>query len=262
MLRLAHLYPQELNLYGDKGNILALTKRLEWRGIDYQLDEINIGDSTKLSDYHLFFIGGGQDSGQAKVAQDFLRRNEEVTDFINSGGVGLAICGGYQLLGKSYETSEGDVMEGLGILDIETTAPKSSDKFQDRLIGNVVAELLINLEPRTLVGFENHSGRTRFCSRSLVGHKHNVISRFEQAQSDTLIPLAKVVDGYGNNGEDFYEGAIYRNLFGSYLHGSLLPKNPHLADELLRRAIKFAGLDIELTRLDDKLEYRAHGALT
>ena len=111
MLRLAHLYPQELNLYGDKGNILALTKRLEWRGIDYQLDEINIGDSTKLSDYHLFFIGGGQDSGQAKVAQDFLRRKEEVTDFINSGGVGLAICGGYQLLGKSYETSEGDVME-------------------------------------------------------------------------------------------------------------------------------------------------------
>lgn len=258
---MAHLYPQELNLYGDKGNVLALTKRLEWRGIKYQLDEINIGDSTKLENYHLFFIGGGQDSGQARVTEDFLKRKEEVSDFVNSGGVGLAICGGYQLLGKSYETSEGQVMEGLGIFDVETRAPKSSDKFQDRLIGNVVAELLIDLEPRTVVGFENHGGRTRFGSRSLIGHKHKVISRFEQEQLDTMIPLAKVIDGYGNNGEDFYEGAIYKNLFGSYLHGSLLPKNPHLADELLRRAIKFAGLKVELVKLDDKLELRAHGAL-
>lgn len=266
MLKIAHLYPKHLNLYGDRGNIVALAKRLEWRGIDYQIEDIDIGETEKkLTNQHLFFIGGGQDSGQEEVARDIQLRKQELSNFVEAGGVGLAVCGGYQLLGKTYEASNGSVMQGLGVLDIETRAPRSSDKFQDRLIGNVVAELLLDLEPKTLVGFENHGGRTWFSSlRACEAIQLGVLDCFVEQSSprnDDLRPLAKVIQGYGNNGEDGYEGAIYKNLMGTYLHGSLLPKNPHLADELLRRAITFAGLDLELMPLDDRIEQVAHEVL-
>ncbi len=243
VLRIAHLYPDLLNLYGDKGNVLTLAKRLEWRGIEFVFDEITVNEhSKKFSNYHLFFIGGGQDSGQTIVAQDLLMRKQELRDVVEAGAVILSICGGYQLLGISYETSEAEIIGGLGILDVETKAPRIiKGKTQDRLIGNVTAELLIDLEPKTIVGFENHSGRTFI-------------------KQDRTKPLAKVLNGYGNNGEDAYEGAIYRNLFGTYLHGSLLPKNPHLADELLRRALAYNDSNITLKALDDKLELRAHKA--
>ena len=241
MLKIAHLYPKQLNLYGDGGNIMALSKRLEWRGIDFQVDQFDLDDEKRITDYHLFFIGGGQDSGQELVAVDLFNRKKELSDFIEAGGTALAICGGYQLLGKSYETSDGSIMQGLGILDCETRAPSSTAKFQDRLIGNVVAELLLEMEVKTLVGFENHSGRTYLGASAK--------------------PLAKVIKGYGNNGEDGFEGAVYNSLGATYLHGSVLPKNPHLADELLRRAISFAGLELELKLLDDQMEIRAHEAL-
>ncbi len=243
VLKIAHLYPDLLNLYGDKGNVLTLAKRLEWRGIEFVFDEISVAEHGKrFADYHLFFIGGGQDSGQTIVAKDLLLRKQELGDVVEAGATVLSICGGYQLLGISYETSEAEIIDGLGILDVETKAPRIiKGKAQDRLIGNVTAELLIDLEPRTIVGFENHSGRTYI-------------------KANKTSPLAKIVNGYGNNGEDGYEGAIYKNLFGTYLHGSLLPKNPHFADELLRRALIYSGSGIELKSLDDKLELRAHKA--
>jgi CobQ-like glutamine amidotransferase family enzyme len=250
-----------LNLYGDRGNVLTLAKRLEWRGIEFIFDEITVAEHTKkLSDYHLFFIGGGQDSGQTIVAKDLLSRKQEMIDVVEAGATVLSICGGYQLLGKTYETSEAQIIEGLGILDVETRAPKIIEgKAQDRLIGNVTAKLLIDLEPKTIVGFENHSGRTYLKvngHRSTVnGAKSNTVHR-----SPFTMPLAKTLHGYGNNGEDDYEGAVYKNLFGTYLHGSLLPKNPHFADELLRRALAYSCSSIELKTLDDKLELRAHRA--
>lgn len=246
LLKIVHLYPDLLNLYGDKGNIITLSKRLEWRGINFEIDEITIGEhNKKFSDYHLFFIGGGQDSGQEPVAKDLKLRANEIKHCIESGAVVLGICGGYQLMGLSYESSEGIIMEGVGAIDVETKAPsKLKNKFQDRLIGNVCAELLLDLTPKTLVGFENHSGRTYI-------------------SGDKTKPLAKIIHGFGNNAEDGFEGAQYKNLFGTYLHGSLLPKNPHFADEILRRALEYSGHSYlkenpSLRPLDDSLELAAH----
>jgi lipid II isoglutaminyl synthase (glutamine-hydrolysing) len=241
------LYPQLLNLYGDRGNLLALTKRLVWRGIDFEISEIGLGDNDiKFSDHDLFFIGGGQDSQQDLVAKDLKLRKKELVDILETGAVMLAICGGYQLLGHSYQTSDGNDIEGLGIMDIVSQAKPREHSKQERLIGNVVAELLLEgLQSKTLVGFENHSGRT-----------------YINARSQETKALARIVKGFGNNGEDAFEGAIYKNIFGTYLHGSLLPKNPHFADELILRALKYSHqMDSEtLVLLDDKLEYLAHQA--
>lgn len=250
LLKIAHLYPDLLNLYGDRGNIIALIKRLEWRGIRYEIDEIRVGEhNKKFSTYHLFFIGGGQDSGQELVARDLSLRTNEIKHCIETGAVMLGICGGYQLMGLTYETSEGFIMEGVGALEVQTKAPlRLKNKSQDRLIGNVSAELLIDLAPKTIVGFENHSGRTY-----IVG--------------DQTKPLAKIIHGFGNNAEDGFEGAYYKNLFGTYLHGSLLPKNPHFADEILKRALEYSGHSYfqensKLKPLDDNLELAAHKAAT
>lgn len=250
MIRIAHLYPEQLNLYGDRGNIIVLSKRLEWRGIPFAIEAIRIGEhNKKLSDFDLFFIGGGQDRQQFTVAKDLLIRKNEIKDLVESNSPLLAVCGGYQLLGQSYQTSEGDEIEGLGILAIKTKAkPQEKNKRQDRLIGNVYAELLIDLNInypfKTLVGFENHSGRT-FITDSLTK------------------PLAKIIKGFGNNAEDHYEGAVYKNIFGTYIHGSLLPKNPHLADEIIWRTLKNKNSDClkefsYLEKLNDELEIAAH----
>jgi len=249
-LKIAHLYADLLNLYGDRGNVLTLVKRLEWRLIPVIVEEIGLGEfQKKFFDYDLFFIGGGQDQQQQDVAEDLLKRANELDDCVSAGKPVLAVCGGYQLLGKSYQTSEGLDIPGLGILDIITRAkPQEQGKKQDRLIGNVCADLLIELNVKsvlnTVVGFENHSGRTYIIS-------------------DRTSPLASVRTGFGNNGEDGFEGAVYKNIFGTYLHGSLLPKNPHLADELLFRALKTSKhpyLEEHGTLLDlnDKLEIKAH----
>ena len=240
-LKLAHLYSKYLNLYGDRGNILALSNRCKWRGIELQVDDVDIDSRNKLSDYNLIFVGGGQDSGQLKVAADFQKRKNELSEVVEAGMPALAVCGGYQLLGRSYETSTGEIMPGIEILDIDTHAEEK------RLIGNISAELLIDFrqEPKpnkkTLVGFENHAGRT-------------VITNDLRTQ-----PLAKVIHGFGNDGKALYEGAVYKNVFGTYLHGSLLPKNPHLADEIIWRALQFSKQDIDwLKPLEDELEFKAH----
>lgn len=227
------------------GNILALKRRLEWREIPFQIDSISIAEhDKKFSEYNLFFIGGGQDSQQDIVAKDFLLRKNEMQAAVENDAVVLAVCGGYQLLGKSFGTSDGRLIKGLDILAIETRAvPDSEGKRQDRLVGNISGKILCQMLTKpaldTIVGFENHSGRTYITN-------------------DTTKPFLKVLKGFGNNSEDGFEGAVYKNVFGTYLHGSLLPKNPHLVDELLYRALKQAGLDYKLINLDDKPELMAH----
>ena len=242
-LKIAHLYPDYLNLYGDMGNVLALKRRLEWRNIPFSIDSITISEhEKKFSDYNLFFIGGGQDSQQDIVAKDFLHRKNEMQAAVENNAVVLAVCGGYQLLGKSFETSDSKLIPGLEILGIQTKAVPDS---QDRLIGNISGEILCSMltkpELNTVVGFENHSGRSYITD-------------------ETTKPFLKVIHGFGNNAEDGFEGAVYKNVFGTYLHGSLLPKNPHLVDELLYRALIHAGLDedYKLEAIDDSFECAAH----
>ncbi len=232
-ISIAHLYPKLLNLYGDIGNVITLRKRCEWRGINVEFDEINIGDDIKEHD--LFFIGGGQDKQQAEVAQELFKNKENLLTQRDNGAVFLGICGGYQLLGRYYQPNCGDRLQGIALLDVYTVAGKN------RFIGNVTAKTNL-VVPETLVGFENHSGLTYL-------------------EGDTR-PLAFVTVGNGNNGKDKTEGAYYKNVFGTYLHGSLLPKNPHFADYLIELALKKRyGKDIKLSMLDDTIETCAHKAL-
>lgn len=232
-ISIGHLYPKLLNLYGDIGNIITLKKRCEWRGIEVEIDEIGIGDSIKEHD--LYFIGGGQDKQQQEVAQELYKNKEFLQIERDNGTVFLGICGGYQLFGNYYKPFEGDELKGISLLDAYTVAGKK------RFIGNVTVETDF-LTPETLVGFENHSGLTYL-------------------QGETK-PLGKSFVGNGNNGQDGFEGARYMNVFGTYLHGSLLPKNPHFADYLIELALeKHYGEKINLNNLDDKLETATHNSL-
>ncbi len=226
-LRIAHLYPKLLNIYGDGGNILALIKRCEWRGITVELDEIGIGD--KIGRHDIYFIGGGQDLQQVEVSKELLKNKDFFSEERDRMAVFLGICGGYQLMGHYYQPHNGERLEGISLLDAYTVAGNK------RFIGNVTAETDL-VEPHTLVGFENHSGLTYL-------------------QGDT-VPIGKVSVGNGNNGRDKTEGARFKNVFGTYLHGSFLPKNPHFADYMLELAL---GLKPE--PLDDKIEYLAHNSL-
>ena len=231
-ISVGHLYPKQLNLYGDMGNIIALKKRCVWRGIDFEYNEINPGD--KIPSCDLYFIGGGQDKEQTEVAKFLYEQKDFLIEKGDEGAVFLGICGGYQLFGHYYQPFEGDRLSGISLLDAYTVAGKK------RFIGNVTARTAF-LSPSTLVGFENHSGLTYI-------------------QGDTK-PLAILAVGNGNNGEDNTEGARFKNVFGTYLHGSLLPKNPHLADHLITLALETRYADaIELRPLDDKLEHIAHRA--
>ena len=226
-LRIAHLYSELLNIYGDGGNVLTLKKRYEWRGGNVIVDEINIGDS--LTEHDIYFIGGGQDTQQIEVANDIQKHKEFLISERDRGAVFLGICGGYQLLGHYYQPFEGEKLLGIDLLDAYTVAGNN------RFIGNVTIETDL-VEPETLVGFENHSGLTYL-------------------QGATK-PLGKTVVGQGNNGVDGTEGARYKNVFGTYLHGSFLPKNPHFADLLIELA-----LGEKLSELDDTVEKSAHVAL-
>lgn len=228
-INICHLYPDLLNVYGDVGNILILKHRAEKRGINVTVKNISIGDEFNADDFDIVFFGGGQDYEQSIVSKDLLETKKQgITDYIESGKVFICICGGYQLLGKTYETSTGDILEGLGVLDIYTKASN------ERLIGNsIIYNELFN---ETYVGFENHSGKT------YIGD---------------LTPLGVVKYGFGNNGEDKKEGCIYKNTFCTYFHGSLLSKNPELADRLLYLAIQNKCGDIELSPLDDTFEMKA-----
>lgn len=228
-LNICHLYPDLLNVYGDVGNILILKYRAEKRGIKVNVINCSIGDNFDKEKYDIVFFGGGQDYEQSIVSPDLITlKREKMKEYIEDNGVLLAICGGYQLLGKYYTTPEGEKLEGLSILDIYT---EGGDK---RFIGNT---LIFNENfSETYAGFENHSGRT---------------------YTGDLLPLGKTLLGYGNNGEDGKEGCIYKNTFCSYFHGSLLSKNPELADRLITKALeKRYGL-VSLEALDDSYEINA-----
>ena len=235
-LRIAHLYPEQMNIYGDRGNILTLQQRACWRSIEARVDGVRPGDRTDWSQYDLAFFGGGQDSGQALIAEDFVQRQAAgLRAAVEQDLVVLAICGGYQLLGHYFLTHTGEKLPGIGVLDVHTIG---GDR---RLIGNIVVDWPREgtQQQSRLVGFENHSGRTYLGSG--------------------VRPLGRVVHGFGNNGEDGTEGAVYRNVHGCYMHGSLLPKNPHLADHLLGLALQRRyGPAAVLEPLDDALELTAH----
>ncbi len=227
------LYPDLMNIYGDRGNILTLLKRAEWRGFETKLVELGRGTTNRMDEVDVFFFGGGQDREQALVYEDLLEfKQPPLEQAVSDGAIVLAVCGGYQLLGHYYQTAEGEKFPGIGMIDVRTEAGKK------RFIGDVVVDTDIEtLNPKTLVGFENHSGRT------YLGPKAR--------------PLGKARLGYGNNGSDGMEGCLQGTVLGTYLHGSLLPKNPHLADYLIRNALIRRGVD-ELSPLDDSVELAAH----
>ena len=204
-ITIGHFYPDLLNLYGDRGNILAIKKRCEWRGIETEVKEFSIDDEVDFSGLDIVFLGGGSDREQLIVCKRLKEIQKDILDYVQDNGVILAVCGGYQLLGHYYQL-EKEKIEGLSVLDIYTIAG------QKRLIDNVILETDFG----SVTGFENHGGRTY-----IGAHK----------------PLGKVLYGNGNNGEDEQEGVLYRNVFGTYLHGPILPKNPNLTDELIARAL-------------------------
>jgi len=239
-LRIGHLYPDSMNIYGDIGNIRALERRARWRGIEVEVVGIGPGPAD-LAGFDLLFMGGGQDKDQSRVFTDLATNKQRAMEAsIASGTVVFAVCGGYQLLGHDYVDADGRRLEGLGLLDLRSVAGP------DRWIGNVLveADASLQLEPQTVVGFENHGGRT------VLG--------------PGLRPLGRVVVGGGNNGGDGGEGVISGRVVGTYLHGSLLPKNPALADWLLANALghRDGGEARPLAPLDDAVERAAHARAT
>jgi lipid II isoglutaminyl synthase (glutamine-hydrolysing) len=239
-LRVAHLYPRLMNIYGDRGNIMCLHHRCEVRGISFELTELSLGDRFDASAHDLIFAGGAQDREQRVVVDDLIAtKADAIREAVDADVVLLAVCGAYQLFGRFYRESTGVELPGAGIFDLHTEHPGPQAK---RLVGNIVAEWDGPAEgvPETIVGFENHGGRTHL--------------------GPNARPLARVRSGHGNNGEDGTEGAIYRNAFGSYIHGSLLPKNPAFADHLIAKALRRTHADIALAPIDDRAEARAHDA--
>jgi CobQ-like glutamine amidotransferase family enzyme len=232
-LRLAHLYPKLMNLYGDRGNIVCLRRRCQQRGITLTVDELELGEALDPAAYDLIFIGGAQDREQRRVAADLLEtKAEALHKAVEQGVVLLAVCGGYQLLGRHYRPAAGEELAGVGIFDAWTVHPGPTAR---RFIGNVV----VRWQGGTLVGFENHGGRTYLGASAR--------------------PMATVIAGFGNNGRDGSEGVVRgENAFGTYLHGSLLPKNPRFADHLIAQALRRRYGEVELAPLDDAIEGRAH----
>ena len=239
-LRIVHLYPDALNLYGDGGNAIVLERRCAWRGISARVDEVHMGEELHLDTADIVLMGGGADRDQLAVAHELLRHRDEVCRYIEDDGTMLAICGSYQLLGNSYYMGD-ERVEGLSVIDMETV------RGEGRLIGNVAVQTELSKAP--FVGFENHGGRTK------LGANETALGR-------------SVVTGTGNDGEDGTEGALHRNLVGTYLHGPALPKNPELADWLLTRALERrtaagdtqAAALLPLAPLDDTCEHEAHDA--
>ena len=228
-IRICHLFPELLNLYGDGGNVLSLVKRCEWRGIPVQVDEVHMGDTPSFSGFDIAFIGGGSDREQRIVCESLLAERSELSAFVEDGGVLLAVCGGYQLLGHSYHMGDTRV-EGLGLVDMTT------ERGEPRLVSNIIIESSIS--PQPIVGYENHGGRTRLGSG--------------------VTPFGRVVYGKGNDGISGQEGVLYKNVVGTYIHGPLLPKNPGVTDWLLARALERKGFTDSLEPLDDSVELEAN----
>lgn len=230
-LRIGHLFPEAMNLYGDRGNVLALIQRARWRAIEVEVVPIGLGEVFDASAVDLIFSGGDQDREQRRVATDLAgRKGEAIRQAIEDGMPALAVCGSYQLFGAGYRPAEGPEIPGVGIFDLVTEHPGAS---VERCVGNIA----IDWQGYLLVGFENHGGRTYL--------------------GPSARPLGRVVAGYGNNGQDATEGVRHRNAFGTYLHGSLLPKNPKLADELLRLALSRRDGEVTLDPLDESVEESA-----
>ena len=234
-LVVGHLYPDYLNIYADRGNIAVLARRAAWRGHELDVRAISAGDTIAAGTHDLFYIGGGQDREQALVAHDLVRKGDELLEAAARGAAVLAVCGGYQLLGRFYRFADGDELPGVGLLPLHTIAGER------RMIGDILLEA--ELEPgerRTIAGFENHAGRTYL--------------------DEGAEPLGRVVAGFGNDGESGAEGCRVGRAIGTYLHGPLLPRNPWLADWLLAQAIAHRTGE-EPPRLDalpDELEREAH----
>jgi CobQ-like glutamine amidotransferase family enzyme len=232
-LRLLALYPEQMNIYADRGNILFLQRRCEWRGIGFEHAAAGPGDGVDPGGHDLLYLGGGQDRDQRAVAADMVAtKREAIAAAVDDGAALLAVCGGYQLLGHSYQLDE-ERLPGLGLADLETVRQPGP-----RLIGNVAIQVDLGEGPRTLAGFENHGGRTYL--------------------GPDAEPLGRVLHGFGNNGSDGLEGVRRANLIGTYLHGPLLPKNAWLADHLISVALERRyGTPPSLEPLDDSLERAA-----
>jgi lipid II isoglutaminyl synthase (glutamine-hydrolysing) len=233
-----HLYPDYLNIYADRGNIAVLARRAAWRGHELEVHALSVGDDLKAGVHDLLYIGGGQDREQALVAHDLVAKTERVREAVAEGTAMLAVCGGYQLLGRSYRDFHGADLPGIGLLPLETVAGDT------RMIGDVLLEC--ELEPgvrRTLAGFENHAGRTRL--------------------DPGAEPLGRVIAGFGNDGTSGFEGCWAGSVVGTYLHGPLLPRNPWFADWVLGRALAHRlGEAPLLAPLPDELEAQAHAVST
>jgi lipid II isoglutaminyl synthase (glutamine-hydrolysing) len=235
-VRVLALYPEQMNIYADRGNIIFLQRRAEWRGIPFRYTGSGPGEGFDAAEHDLIYIGGGQDRDQVLVAEDMLlTKREAILDAVEDGAALLAVCGGYQLLGHRYELGS-ESIPGLGIADLETVRVPGP-----RLIGNVDIEVDLGNGSRVLAGFENHGGRTHL--------------------GPGAVPLGRVLHGHGNNGRDGQEGVKRLNLIGTYLHGPLLPKNAWLADHLIALAIeRRTGTMPQLEPLPDALETAAHAA--
>jgi CobQ-like glutamine amidotransferase family enzyme len=231
------LYPTLMNIYGDRGNIIALEKRCEWRNIETQVLRLDLGfNEATLKQCDLLLMGGAQDKQQEAVAKDLFEKRNKLQEMIESGMPGLYICGAYQFLGNYYKEANGNIIKGLEIFDLYTENPGENTK---RLIGNMVFETKAF---STIVGFENHGGRTYL--------------------DKNIKSFGKIIKGFGNNGKDETEGAIYKNSIGTYSHGPILPKNPNLTDYLIKTALEIKyKTPVELKKLDDGLEQKARLAI-
>lgn len=233
-INICHLYPDLLNLYGDRGNVSTMVQRLERRGIKTKVTELCLGMELKPDDFDIFFIGGGQDFEQSVLLKDLkdLKKDKAISEAIEADKTFLAICGGYQMLGNYYETWDGKQMPFIGAIDFYTVGAK------ERMVGDFMYQL--DDEDIDVVGFENHSGRTYL--------------------GNNVKPLGRVLAGSGNNGEDKTEGVHYKNVFATYSHGPVLPKNPAFCDLILKETLKQKYPDkiIELSELDDEIENKAH----
>ena len=231
LLHVAFLYADLMNIYGDRGNTISIEQRCKWRGIGVSVERVSVGDPLDTDKYDLYFFGGGQDQQQEAVAADLQRdgRGARLRQAVEDGAALLSVCGGYQLLGHYYQPHNADKLPGISLFDAYSVAGPT------RFIGNMVVD---SEQFGRLVGFENHSAHTYL--------------------NKGLPPLGRVTVGHGNNGEDGWEGAIYKSAIGCYLHGSLLPKNPQVADWLIERALARRYGNVALPPLDDTIEAQAH----
>jgi lipid II isoglutaminyl synthase (glutamine-hydrolysing) len=234
-LTVGHLYPDYLNIYADRGNMAVLARRAAWRGLDFEVLSVGLGESMRAGEHDLLYVGGGQDREQALIAPDIAGKGPALAEAVAGGVAVLAVCGGYQLLGRWYRDRYGSELPGAGLLQLETVAGER------RMIGNVLLECeLVPGERRTLAGFENHAGRTLLDSGAE--------------------PLGRVISGFGNDGTSGFEGCRAGRVVGTYLHGPLLPRNPWFADWLLAQAVahRSGGDPPVFEPLDDALESEAH----